>query len=113
MSVLSVSLEHIMSLLSVSLEHIVSLLSVSLEHIVSVLSSLLKNTSGSQQQRLLGKFTENDHEKVDRLVELHFKYLDKLRAIDDKIELAKRVGLTNSQICNSIDNNVFEMLLNT
>ena len=69
-----------------------SVLSVSLEHIVSVLSSLLKNTSGSQQQRLLGKFTENDHEKVDRLVELHFKYLDKLRAIDDKIELAKRVG---------------------
>lgn len=41
---------------------------------------------GSQRQRLISKFTENDHEKVDRLLELHFKYLEKVEAIDAKLD---------------------------
>lgn len=41
---------------------------------------------GSQRQRLVSKFTENDHEKVDRLLELHFKYLEKVEEIDDRLE---------------------------
>lgn len=57
-----------------------------LEHVVSVISSLLKWCRGSQRSRLLIKFTENDHEKVDRLMELHFKYFDKVRYIDDQIQ---------------------------
>ncbi|XP_074644363.1 beta-catenin-like protein 1 [Tubulanus polymorphus] len=56
------------------------------EHIASVIANLLKNCQGSQRQRLLSKFTENDHEKVDRLMELHFKYLDKVRVVDQQIE---------------------------
>lgn len=39
---------------------------------------MLKNCKGQQRQRLLSKFTENDYEKVDRLMELHFKYLEKV-----------------------------------
>ena len=34
------------------------------EHIVSILASMVKACSGSQKQRILSKFTENDHEKV-------------------------------------------------
>jgi beta-catenin-like protein 1 len=31
---------------------------------------------------VLSKFTENDHEKVERIMELHFKYLDKVHAAE-------------------------------
>ncbi|PVD20541.1 hypothetical protein C0Q70_18697 [Pomacea canaliculata] len=59
------------------------------EHICSIIGSLLRHCHGTQRQRLLSKFTENDHEKVERLMELHFKYLDKVRHCDDQIEREK------------------------
>jgi beta-catenin-like protein 1 len=48
--------------------------------------SMLRNTKASQKQRLLSKFIENDYEKVDRLLELHLKYLEKVEAIDREID---------------------------
>lgn len=39
------------------------------------------------------KFTENDHEKVDRLLELHFKYLDKVELIDQEVENMQKVSI--------------------
>lgn len=54
------------------------------EHVVSIISSMLRNCRGSQRQRLISKFTENDHEKVDRLLELHFKYLEKVDTMDEE-----------------------------
>jgi len=62
------------------------------EHIVSIVASLVKNCEGIQRQRLINKFIENDHEKIDRLMELHFKYLDRVNKADDKIEQKKRVS---------------------
>ena len=62
------------------------------EHIVSIVASLVKNCEGIQRQRLINKFIENDHEKIDRLMELHFKYLDRVNRADDKIEQKKRVS---------------------
>lgn len=62
------------------------------EHIISIAASLVKNCEGIQRQRLVNKFTENDHEKIDRLMELHFKYLDRVNKADDKIEQKKRVS---------------------
>ncbi|ESO82870.1 hypothetical protein LOTGIDRAFT_108932 [Lottia gigantea] len=59
------------------------------EHVTSIVGSLLKNCQGTQRQRLLNKFTENDHEKVERLVELHLKYLDRVRTCDNEIEQEK------------------------
>ncbi|KAG5875690.1 hypothetical protein JTB14_023969 [Gonioctena quinquepunctata] len=56
------------------------------EHVCSIIASMLRNCRGSQRQRLVSKFTENDHEKVDRLLELHFKYLEKVEMIDELIE---------------------------
>lgn len=39
----------------------------------------------------MSKFTENDHEKVDRLLELHFKYMDKVEMIDREVENMEKV----------------------
>lgn len=60
------------------------------EHLCSIISSMLRNTKGSQKQRLLSKFVENDFEKVDRLMELHLKYLEKVQNIDREIERQKQ-----------------------
>ncbi|XP_077982087.1 beta-catenin-like protein 1 [Glandiceps talaboti] len=60
------------------------------EHAASVIASLIRNCDGAHRQRLMGKFTENDHAKVDRLMELHFKYLDKVQHCDDQIEREKQ-----------------------
>lgn len=60
------------------------------EHVCSVVASMLRNTKGGQKTRLHSKFCENDFEKVDRLMELHLKYLEKVDVIDKEIELAKR-----------------------
>ena len=48
------------------------------------MASLMKNCRGSQRSRLVSKFTEADHEKVERVMELHFKYLDKVHASDEE-----------------------------
>lgn len=48
------------------------------EHISSIIASLFRNVQGPPRERLINKFVENDHEKVDRLLELHMKYLEKV-----------------------------------
>lgn len=47
---------------------------------------MLRNCRGTQRQRLMTKFVENDMEKVDRLMELHFKYMEKVEMIDAEID---------------------------
>uniref|UniRef100_A0AAG5CUI9 Beta-catenin-like protein 1 N-terminal domain-containing protein n=2 Tax=Anopheles atroparvus TaxID=41427 RepID=A0AAG5CUI9_ANOAO len=56
------------------------------EHVVSIIASMLRNCKGSQRQRLLAKFTENDYEKVERIMELHRKYLGKVEATDRELD---------------------------
>jgi len=56
------------------------------EHVCSIISSMLRNLKAQQRQRLLSKFTENDCEKVDRLMETHFKYLEAVQQADKRIE---------------------------
>ena len=56
------------------------------EHIVSIIASLLKNCTGNSKQRVVLKFTENDYDKVDRLLELYFKYAAEVKAEDLNIE---------------------------
>lgn len=55
---------------------------------MSIIASMLRNCQGSQRQRLLAKFTENDLEKVDRLLELHFKYMDKVDRTEKEMEVS-------------------------
>lgn len=47
---------------------------------------MLRNCRGTQRQRLMTKFIENDMEKVDRLMELHSKFMEKVELIDASIE---------------------------
>ena len=49
------------------------------EHVCSIVVSLFKHVQGAQYDRLVNKFVENDFEKVDRLMELHFKYQRKVK----------------------------------
>ncbi|KAH0515661.1 Beta-catenin-like protein 1 [Microtus ochrogaster] len=74
-----------------------------IEHVCSILASLLRNLRGQQRTRLLNKFTENDSEKVDRLMELHFKYLGAMQVADKKIEGEKHDIVRRGEI---IDNDM-------
>lgn len=56
------------------------------EHIVSIIASLLKNCTSTSKQRVIQKFTENDYEKVDRLLELYFKYSEEVARVDQEID---------------------------
>lgn len=56
------------------------------EHIVSIIASMLQNLKGSHKQRLVSKFSEKDFAKVDRLIELHFKYMEKIQREEAKLE---------------------------
>jgi len=65
------------------------------EFVISILASLFKNvnagnSASKQRERVLYKFTESDHEKVDRLMELHLKYLRKVQETDEDIEKEAR-----------------------
>lgn len=60
-----------------------------IEHVVSIFGSLLRNCSSSQRQRVLLKFTEADFEKIDRLMELHFAFHDRIKIVDERIEAEK------------------------
>lgn len=51
------------------------------EHACSIVAALFQNVLGAGRDRLISKFLENDHEKVDRLVELHFSYSTRLKAV--------------------------------
>lgn len=59
------------------------------EHVCSIIASMLKNCKGPQRQRLLSKFAENEYEKVERLLELHLKYLEKVDAAEADIDAQK------------------------
>jgi len=59
------------------------------EHVVSITASMLHNLKGSQRQRLIAKFSENDYAKVDRLLELHFKYYERVQKFDSRLDVEK------------------------
>jgi len=59
------------------------------EHTSSIIASLYRHTAGSNRSRVIQKFVENDHIKVDRLMELYFNYRTKVQEADLKIEKEK------------------------
>uniref|UniRef100_A0A3P9K4Y8 Catenin, beta like 1 n=1 Tax=Oryzias latipes TaxID=8090 RepID=A0A3P9K4Y8_ORYLA len=68
------------------------------EHVCSIIASMLRNLKSQQRTRLLNKFTENDCEKVDRLMELHFKYLEAVQQADKRIEGEKHEMVQRGEI---------------
>ncbi|TPP39665.1 Beta-catenin protein 1 [Fasciola gigantica] len=55
------------------------------EHIINIIGALLRHCPIALKSRLLAKFVESDHEKVDRLVELHLKYFAQVKSVDSRI----------------------------
>lgn len=67
------------------------------EHICSIISSLFRNLAGSLRTRVVQKLVESDHIKVDRLMELHFKYFKKVQDCDNRIEQEKEMLLKEEE----------------
>lgn len=63
------------------------------EHISCIILSLLKHLTQEdvQRMRLILKFTEDDHEKVDRLIDLREQYEKKDESVKQELEDAKAV----------------------
>jgi len=59
------------------------------EHTCSIISSLFRHLIGNNRQRLVHKFVEDDHIKLDRLMELYFKYQRRVQDADARIEREK------------------------
>jgi len=70
------------------------------EHIVCCLASLFKHLNGSRLDRLVAKFSENDGEKVERLMELHERYTEKLSKAEDELreELAAEEEIDEEEL---------------
>ncbi|TNM86413.1 hypothetical protein fugu_006643 [Takifugu bimaculatus] len=68
------------------------------EHVCSIMASMLRNLKSQQRTRLHNKFTENDCEKVDRLMELYFKYLEGVQLADKRIEGEKHEMVRRGEI---------------
>ena len=65
------------------------------EHVCSIIGSLFANTQNpALRERLVGKFVENDCEKIDRLMELHFKYLRRMRNVEEQLRREKRMAVS-------------------
>lgn len=60
------------------------------EQTLTILVALLRFADkGEQQRRIVTKFVESEFEKTERLLELHFKYYERLSKIDSKIRKEK------------------------
>lgn len=57
------------------------------ERVISIIASLFGGlTRGSRRERLLGKFMENEFEKIDRLMELYIRYSDRVKVETKRLE---------------------------
>ncbi|KAF3444259.1 hypothetical protein FNV43_RR13949 [Rhamnella rubrinervis] len=57
------------------------------ERIVSLIASLFAGIMrGSRRERLLSKFVENECEKIDRLMELHMRYSERVKAETERMK---------------------------
>lgn len=70
------------------------------EHCLSIILALLNNCKTENKKRVLGKFIECDYEKTDRLLELHFKYAEKLLKCDSVIKKERAQKLVNDEAIN-------------
>lgn len=85
------------------------------EHVVSVIAGIIQHVMGPTRIRVLSKFEENDFEKVERLGELHFKYLSKVNKVDNAIvEELKKGGEAPDEdevYLRRLDNGLFTLQL--
>lgn len=83
------------------------------EHVVSILAALWRHCRSQQlRARIVNKFVENNLEKVDRLMELHFKYQDKVALTDRQLSAAAAAELSEQQLyLRRLDGGLFTLQL--
>lgn len=67
------------------------------EHCLSIVLALLKYCKPENKKRIVNKFIEKDYEKTERLVELHFKYAEKLSKCDAQIKKERTKLIANDE----------------
>ncbi|RWS28353.1 beta-catenin-like protein 1 [Leptotrombidium deliense] len=67
------------------------------EHCLSIILALLKYCKSENKRRVVTKFMESDFEKTERLMELHFKYADKLIKCDSQIKKERAQLMANDE----------------
>ncbi|XP_062501510.1 beta-catenin-like protein 1 [Corticium candelabrum] len=72
------------------------------EHVCSIIASLFRNLSSANKTRLLRKFQEDNCAKVERLMELHRKYSDRVGNVDREIEQEK-ADMTDDELAGKQD----------
>jgi beta-catenin-like protein 1 len=83
------------------------------EHVTSILAGLIQHVTGQSRSRILIKFEENDFEKLERLVELHFKYSEKVQIGDREMKQSEEFdSLDDDEIyLRRLDNGLFTLQL--
>lgn len=83
------------------------------EHVCTILSSLLAGCSENHHQRIVQKFVEHEHEKVDRAVELFLKYKEKVQRFElKKKRLSQEAGPLSSSEDDDPDRDYLDKLDN-
>lgn len=67
------------------------------EYCLSIILTILRYAKKSNRSRCLYKFVENNFEKIERLVELYFKYADKMIKCDQQINKEKTKLIAEDQ----------------
>ena len=64
-----------------------------IEHVLGIFSALLRLLPGQSAARirLLAKFTENDYQKINKLIQLRQDYARRVAAVDEEINLEQRM----------------------
>ena len=65
------------------------------EHSISVISALIQYSTGDFRRRLFEKFTEESHEKLDRLIELYFTYTARSEATNRELAAERRAHVAS------------------
>ncbi|EPB67614.1 hypothetical protein ANCCEY_13298 [Ancylostoma ceylanicum] len=75
------------------------------EHVCAILASLFRSCGDDARQRMMSKFVEHEHEKVDRAIELFIKYREKLAKFE-----AKRARKEDSSVDEDVDREYLDRL---
>ncbi|XP_015783935.1 beta-catenin-like protein 1 [Tetranychus urticae] len=67
------------------------------EHCCSIILALLKHSKPENRKRVINKFLENNMEKTERIVELHFKYSERLMKCDALIRKERAQKMANDE----------------
>uniref|UniRef100_A0A1I7W6I2 Beta-catenin-like protein 1 n=1 Tax=Heterorhabditis bacteriophora TaxID=37862 RepID=A0A1I7W6I2_HETBA len=75
------------------------------EHVCAILSALFRSCGEDARQRMMLKFVEHEHEKIDRAVELFIKYREKVNKFE-----AKRARNPDSSVDEDVDREYMDKL---